>query len=118
MIGTCLRPTRHEYIDGVGVPKDLGKAEKWSMKSMQGNIQKLRSRENTFTPAHWFSLAAEQGNVDAQIRLGIAYMESGLAPCGRFKEEKIDQKEEEEGEGRRHGEKSSNRQAVQPSVRC
>jgi hypothetical protein len=71
-----------EYKDGVGVPEDLVKAEEWLMKGVQGlvgvqegPIREQRSRQNISPLAHLLRLAAEKGNVDAQIQFGIACMD-------------------------------------------
>ena len=71
-----------EYKDGVGVPEDLVKAEEWLMKGVQGlvgvqagPIREQRSRQNISPLAHLLRLAAEKGNVDAQIQHGIACMD-------------------------------------------
>ena len=55
--------------------EDLVKAEEWLKKGVQGLVRKQGPRQNISPLAHLLCLAAEKGNVDAQIRLGIEYMD-------------------------------------------
>ena len=84
-----------ECMVGVNVQKDLVKAEEWLKKGVQGPIgvqdlevlREQRSRQKISPLAYLLRLAAEKGNVDAQIQFGIACMDGVGLPEDREKAE-------------------------------
>lgn len=83
--GTQLSIARM-YAFGRGVPKDVGKAFKWSRKGAEQGHRSAQyflgflylkgdedGARNYLEAARWFRKAAEQGYGDAQLRLGAMY---------------------------------------------
>ena len=84
-----------ECMVGVNVQKDREKAEEWLKKGVKVLIgvqdlevlREQRSRQKISPLAYLLRLAAEKGNVDAQIQFGIACMDGVGLPEDREKAE-------------------------------
>ena len=84
-----------ECMVGVNVQKDLEKAQEWLKKGVQEligvqdleGLREQRSRQSISPLAYLLRLAAEKGNVDAQIQFGIACMDGVGLPEDREKAE-------------------------------